>query len=296
MGMEPKMLSPTITFPPRGKQGFMKDPSLSLPCLHFLFARISVITSTWTSGWSREDLENWIQNVLSFSYFPTNWHSTWKWMVGILVSFWDGRSSGAMLILRGVLIQTHRPTKINILSWELTYTLPEVYFKMIFLFLLVGYVSSLEGIDSSHRPTKSNIFPKPGFVFKHHFSGANGKLNLPGSRPSTTKRETQLTCDFLNADLSHWRIKTWYFEAYVWGWTALTSSIYLFFFNHFKFLWIPLWTNSVIDPGCFWRIDRWCFHFLIFTSVSPIWGKQFSAMLEINGVVREIKGVVTCTS
>ena len=121
-------------------------------------------------------------------------------MVGILVSFWDGGSSRAMLVLGGVLIQTHRPTKINILSGKLTYTLFEVYLKMLFLFLLVGYVSSVEGIDSSHRPTKSNIFFKPRFVFKHHFSGANGKANLPGSRPSPTKRETQLTCDFLNAD------------------------------------------------------------------------------------------------
>ena len=30
---------------------------------------------------------------------PWNWHSTWKWMVGILISFWDGLFSGAILVL-----------------------------------------------------------------------------------------------------------------------------------------------------------------------------------------------------
>ena len=31
-------------------------------------------------------------------YSPWNLHSSWKWMVGILVSFWDGLFSGAMLV------------------------------------------------------------------------------------------------------------------------------------------------------------------------------------------------------
>ena len=34
----------------------------------------------------------------------TNSKSTWKWMVGILVSFWDGIFSGAMLVSGGVLL------------------------------------------------------------------------------------------------------------------------------------------------------------------------------------------------
>ena len=35
---------------------------------------------------------NWI------CYPPWNWHSPWKWLVGILVSFWDGLFSGAMFV------------------------------------------------------------------------------------------------------------------------------------------------------------------------------------------------------
>ena len=31
-------------------------------------------------------------------YPPWNYHSPWKWMVGILVSFWGGLFSGAMLV------------------------------------------------------------------------------------------------------------------------------------------------------------------------------------------------------
>ena len=38
----------------------------------------------------------------TFEYPPWNYHSTWKWMVGILVSLWDGLFSGAMLVLGSV--------------------------------------------------------------------------------------------------------------------------------------------------------------------------------------------------
>ena len=42
-----------------------------------------------------------VQNPLS--YAPWNQHNTWKWMVGILVSFWDGLLSGAMLVSGSVI-------------------------------------------------------------------------------------------------------------------------------------------------------------------------------------------------
>ena len=37
-------------------------------------------------------------------YPPWNQHSPWKWMVGILVSFWDGLFSGAMFVSRRVIV------------------------------------------------------------------------------------------------------------------------------------------------------------------------------------------------
>ena len=40
------------------------------------------------------------------NYPSWNLHSSWKWMVGRLVSFWDGPFSGAMLVL-GRVIQHH---------------------------------------------------------------------------------------------------------------------------------------------------------------------------------------------
>ncbi len=51
--------------------------------------------TTWTSTKTKG-------LVFSDSYPPWNLHSTWKWMVGILVSFWDGLFSVAMLVLRSV--------------------------------------------------------------------------------------------------------------------------------------------------------------------------------------------------
>ncbi len=37
---------------------------------------------------------------------PPETNSTWKWIVGILLSFWDGLFSGSMLIFRGVVAST----------------------------------------------------------------------------------------------------------------------------------------------------------------------------------------------
>ncbi len=41
---------------------------------------------------------------LNYTLPETNSKSTWKWMVGILVSHWDGLFSGAMLVLGRVLV------------------------------------------------------------------------------------------------------------------------------------------------------------------------------------------------
>ena len=43
------------------------------------------------------------QQITISWYPPWNYHSTWKCMVGILISFWDGLFSGAMLVSGRVL-------------------------------------------------------------------------------------------------------------------------------------------------------------------------------------------------
>ena len=47
----------------------------------------------------------WCVSSTSFRtsyYLPWNQRSTWTWMIGILVSYWDGLFSGAMLVSGGV--------------------------------------------------------------------------------------------------------------------------------------------------------------------------------------------------
>ena len=41
------------------------------------------------------------------SYPPWNYHSSWKWMVGRWVSFWEGLLQGAMLVCRAFGIRTN---------------------------------------------------------------------------------------------------------------------------------------------------------------------------------------------
>ncbi len=43
-------------------------------------------------------------------YPPWNWHSPWKWMVGILLSYWGGLFSGAMLVSGRVTCQPKEGT------------------------------------------------------------------------------------------------------------------------------------------------------------------------------------------
>ncbi len=66
-------------------------------------------------------------------YPPWNHHSTWKMMVGILVSFWDGLFSGAMLVSGSVkldLAGLSQPTimRVSKVRWcQLLEHLADVY-------------------------------------------------------------------------------------------------------------------------------------------------------------------------
>ena len=51
---------------------------------------------------------------------PQNQYSTWKWMVGKLLSFWEGLFSGAMLVCRGVCGQDNQTWRKGQLSFHWT--------------------------------------------------------------------------------------------------------------------------------------------------------------------------------
>ena len=65
-----------------------------------LISRRAVFSlNLWTLSQGYDDMISWV-------YSPENSHSLWKVMVGRLLSFWNGPSSGDMLILGGVTIHT----------------------------------------------------------------------------------------------------------------------------------------------------------------------------------------------
>ena len=110
-----------------------KQPSHTLPCKSKTIKRIAPPgTVDWTNinlypknhVFSKKTIEFWtsldcqglgskvwkwriatpqvwpVQKIqVTFTLPETNISRTWKWMVGILVSFWDGLFSGAMLVL-----------------------------------------------------------------------------------------------------------------------------------------------------------------------------------------------------
>ena len=58
---------------------------------HWFSRTLALNAKSWTPFWD-----------LLLGYPPWNQHSTWKWMVGTLLSFWDGLFSGDMLVSRRV--------------------------------------------------------------------------------------------------------------------------------------------------------------------------------------------------
>ena len=77
-----------------------------------------------SSGWGKL-IPSWKLPSLKLTACP------WKWMVGILLPYWDGLFSGATLV-----------------SGRVTYPFPKALLSRWFSFSrLVGYVSSLEGSD-----------------------------------------------------------------------------------------------------------------------------------------------------
>ena len=64
-----------------------------------------------------------------FVYPPWNEHGTRKWMVGILVSFWDGLFSGAMLVSGRVSLSVS-PGQLWTAWWTSSYTLHTAVYRI----------------------------------------------------------------------------------------------------------------------------------------------------------------------
>ena len=74
------------------------------------FAICCPTNDNWPRLDVQQDIDIFVQQMfvvtLTWGRYPPppwNQHSTWKWMVGIVVSFWDGLFSGAMLVSGSVI-------------------------------------------------------------------------------------------------------------------------------------------------------------------------------------------------